>query len=582
MNAFRLLLLPVLALSLAAQPAAESRLRKDVTWLADPARKGRGDGDPGLEDAAAFLVRRYEALGLKASLQRFPFLARVSRHQAEASLGLGDQALEPLVWGRDVEASGASGDGKFQHKALAFVGYGLRSSVHDDFQNLDLKGRVALVLRSLPTKAPYDHLPASERSLSARIRTLIQAGVAAVVVLEDGDQALPLRLEEGLGIFSVPVLSMPVRVPAKVCADLPERVKRLRDSAAVQSKDYVFAPWSFLNLQLSLKREEAQLPNVIATLPGRVASKRGEHIVLGAHLDHLGMGERHSMGGSAARGLIHPGADDNASGTALVLELARRLTANPPKRSVTFLHFSGEEEGLLGSAHWIRTPTVPLDSVKAMLNFDMVGRMDERQPALMLGGLGMPPASLEATKRHLPSNLSLGKDLGDAIGASDHVSFAMAKIPTFFFFTGLHGDYHRPTDTADRINVKGMGLLAQFAYQVTRELGEADSTPPFDPATAVLPAAAGRVSSKVRFGTLPDYQPHKDGFRINGVAQGSTAEQMGLRAGDVLTHFGDKELHGIQGFMEALNAHQPGDRVKVKWLREGKPMGAEVQLRGRE
>ena len=437
-------------------------------------------------------MRRYKALGLKASIQRFPFLARVSRQRAEASLGLGDQALEPLVWGRDVEASGASGDGKFQHKALAFVGYGLRSSVHDDLQNLDLKGRVALLLRTLPTKAPYDHLPALERSLPARIRTLVQAGVAAVVVLEEGDQALPLRLEGGKGIHAVPVLSMPLRVPAKVCADLPERVQRLRDADAVQSKDYVFAPWSFLNLHLSLKREEAQLPNVIATLPGRVGSKRGEHIVLGAHLDHLGLGERHSLGGAAARGLIHPGADDNASGTALVLELARRLKAHPPQRSVTFLHFSGEEEGLLGSAQWIRTPTVPLGSVKAMLNFDMVGRLDERQPTLLLGGLGMPPSALEATQRHLPSNLTLGKDLGAALGASDHVSFAMAKIPTFFFFTGLHGDYHRPTDTADRINAKGMSLVAQFAYQVARDLGEAEAAPPFDPATAVLPTNGGQ------------------------------------------------------------------------------------------
>lgn len=582
MIASRLLAMPLLTLVLAAQPGAESRLRRDVAWLADPARMGRGDGDPGLEEAASFLVRRYKTLGLKATIQRFPFLARISREQARATLGRGDQTLENLVWGVDVEAHGASADGGFQNKALAFLGYGLQSGMHDDFQNLELKGRVAMILRVLPDKPPFDHLPASERPLSARLRKLAQAGVAAVVVLEEGDRALPLQVEAGTGLLPIPVLSMPLRVPTRVCPDLPDRVKALRETNEARSKDYVLAPWSFLNLQLALKREEAQLPNVVATLPGRSAAKRAEHIILGAHFDHLGLGERHSLGGAAARGLIHPGADDNASGTALVLELARRLKAHPPRRSVTFLHFSGEEEGLLGSTQWVRNPTLPLASVKAMLNFDMVGRMDPTHPTVLLGGLGMPASGLEAAKRHLPRGLTLGQDLGAAIGASDHVSFAMARIPTFFFFTGLHADYHRPTDTADRINAKGMAQLATFAFQVTRNLGEAETPPAYDPATAVLPAASGRVSSKIRFGTLPDYQPHKDGFRINGVAPGSTAEQLGLRSGDVLTQFGTKELHSIQDFMEALNAHQPGDKVRVKWLREGQPMEAETQLRGRE
>lgn len=578
----RLLVLPLLALSLAAQSAAELRLRRDVAWLADPARKGRGDGEPGLEEAAAFLVRRYKALGLPARIQRFPFLAHISYEVSQAHLGFGDQSYEPLVWGRDVEALGASGDGKFQHKALVFVGYGLEGSVHNDFQEVAVRDRVVMLVRSIPNRAPFDQLPAAERRLTNRLKRLAQGGAAAIVVLEEGDQPKPLRLdEEGTGL-GVPVLSMPVAVPARVCSDLPERVKRLGATGEAQSKDYVYAPWSFLNLRLTLKREEVQLPNVIATVPGTARAKRAEHVVLGAHFDHLGLGERHSLGGAAARGSVHPGADDNASGTALVLELARRFKAHPARRSVTFIHFSGEEEGLLGSARFVSQPTIPLPAIKAMLNFDMVGRMEAAHPTLFLGGLGMPPAGMEAVKGRLPKGITVGQDLGPLAGASDHLSFAMAKIPTLFFFTGLHEDYHRPTDRAERILTKGMVRIADFAYQVTVDLANSEKPPAFDPATALLPSASRGVSSKVRFGTLPDYQPHKEGFRINGVAPGTTAEQIGLQAGDILTAFGNTEVHSIQDFMDALSGHQPGDKVLVKWLRDGKPREAEAQLRSRE
>jgi hypothetical protein len=391
-----------------------------------------------------------------------------------------------------------------------------------------------------------------------------------------------LRLDERGVVHRVPILSMPVRVPAKVCADLPQRIARLKESGEPQSRDYVLAPWSFFSLKLSLRREEEQLPNVMVTIPGKAASKRGEHIVLGAHFDHLGLGERHSLGGEAALGSIHPGADDNASGTALVLELARRLKARPARRSVTVLHFSGEEEGLLGSAKWVGQPTIPLTSIKAMLNFDMVGRMEEANPRLFLGGLGMPPSGMATAKALLPKGVALGENLGPALGASDHLSFALAKIPTFFFFTGLHADYHRPSDTADKILAKGMATIADFAFRITQELGNSDQTPPFDPVTAVLPASGRGVSSRVRFGTLPDYQPNKDGFRINGVSPGSTAEQTGLKAGDILTAFGRHELRSIQDFMDALSAQAPGDTIRVKWLRAGQPMEAEVLLRGRE
>lgn len=564
-----------------APDAAAARLKREVAYLASADFKGRGNGSPELDQVADHLVGQYRKLGLQATVQRFPFVAKVTRTQAAAKLGFGDSSQAPLIWGRDIEALGWSADGKFPAKALIFAGYGLATHGRDDLAGLDLRGKVAMILRRIPTQAPFDQLGAGERNLVTRLQRLAQAGVAAVMVLEDGETPAPLQREEGPLRLEIPVVSAPVAVPARVCPDLADRVARLKNSGEVQSKDYVTAPWSTLELSLALGREEVQLPNVAVTLPGTDPKLRQEHLVVGAHFDHLGLGGRHSLGGAAATGQPHLGADDNASGTALVLELARQLRNHPPKRSVTFLHFSGEEEGLLGSAHWVRNPTVPLAQVKVMLNFDMVGRLDPAKPTLALGGLGAPKPTLEAMKALAPQGLAFTKEMGAEAGGSDHMSFAAAKIPTFFFFTGLHTDYHRPSDTADKINAEGMATLATFAATMTRSLGDAVATPLFDPATAVIQRGTGSPM-RVSFGTLPDYGEHKDGFRINGTSPGSTAEAIGLKAGDVITAFGERPVKNIYDFMGVLGAVKPGDEVVVKWLRDGRPMEAKATLKARQ
>jgi hypothetical protein len=327
---------------------------------------------------------------------------------------------------------------------------------------------------------------------------------------------------------------------------------------------------------------EAQLPNVAAVIRGSDPKLRGEYIVLGAHFDHLGLGERHSMGGEAAKGQIHPGADDNASGTVMVLELARELKQHPPKRSVLMLNFSGEEEGLLGSAYWMQHPTVELDSVKFMANFDMVGYLSKDKPLLLLGALGAPKTALERAKTLAPEGLAVSADVGEMIGGSDHMSFSLSKIPTFFFFTGIHANYHRPSDTPDKINVGGIATLTAYARTLVADLGNAPTTPAFDPETARIRTRGGGGALRVAFGTIPDYGENPKGFRLQGVSPGGTAEQIGMRAGDILTAFGEIQVKGIYDYMQALGKYKAGDKVVVKWLREDKEMQAEVLLKGRD
>lgn len=582
-----LVFIPALAALLAGQTPAdaparvEARLRRDVTFLASPELKGRGNGYPELEQAAARVAGELRALGLRTTLQRFPFLARVTRRQASAQLARGEDVFS-LAWGKDIEAYGFSADGAFRNKPLAFVGFGLQvPGGYDDLAGIDLKDHVAVIARTVPDLPAFAHLGRGDRSLVTRIKRLEAAHAEAVVVLEDGPLHPPQR-EEGPARLDLPVLAMTPAALAPACEDLAARLQKLRETGQPQSRDYIYAPWSTLSLDLKLRRIEAKVPNVVAVLPGRDPKLRGEYIAVGAHLDHLGLGERHSLGGAAARGEVHPGADDNASGTAMVLELARELKRARPRRSILLMAYGGEEEGLLGSQYWVQHPTQPLASVKFMVNFDMVGRLDPKAPRLMMGGLGAPKAAVEAAEKLAPKAFAITADIGAAVGGSDHMSFAQAKIPTFFFFTGLHGDYHRPSDTADRIDFAGMAELAAYGRAVVLQLADGTTVPAFDPETAKLPSKGNGGPMRIAFGSIPDYADNAKGFRINGVSKGSTAEAIGLQAGDILTRFGDRPIKDIYDFMGALGAYKPGDKAVIQWLRGDRPMQAEATLRGRD
>ena len=562
-----------LAATLVAQTPLETRIREDMAFLAGPERQGRGNGSAELDQAAAFLVKGYEFLGLKPTVQRFAFVDRITRTHAKATFA----NAAPLVWGRDIEAVGFSADASLSAKHLVYLGPGIKAMGYDDFAGMDVQGKVALISRSVPNGGVFAAVGRSDRSVLARALRLQKAGAAAVIILESEDQPRPLAREEGPLKLEIPVLSLPVQVLKETCGDLAERIRQSEDSGKPASLDCA----NTFSLELNLDRHQAQLPNVTAILPGTDPKLKDEFLVLGAHLDHLGHGERHSLGGEAGRGQIHPGADDNASGTVMVLELAKELKAHPTRRSLVLLHVAGEEEGLLGSAHWVQNPTVPLPAIKFMLNFDMVGRLDPQKPTLQIGGLGASKLALARAKTFAPQGLAVGDDLGVAVGGSDHMSFSAAKIPTFFFFTGVHADYHRPSDTPDKINVKGMATIATMAEKIIRDLADADQAPVFDPETAKLPAMRNGGPVRVAFGSIPDFAENPKGFRINGTSPGSAAESIGLKAGDVITTFGGKRIRNLYDFQEVLSTFKPGDKVRVVWMRGEASLEQDAVLKGR-
>ena len=302
--------------------------------------------------------------------------------------------------------------------------------------------------------------------------------------------------------------------------------------------------------------------NVIVAIKGRDPGLSSEHIVAGAHLDHLGT----RSGGNSPT--IFYGADDNASGTAAVMELARFFHKNPTGRSLLFIHFTGEEWGLHGSKHWVSHPTVDINSVRFMANLDMVGRLDPDSAALTFTAMGMGPDAIAKAKAMAPEGINVEADRGTSIfsGASDHASFAAKNIPTCFFFTGIHSDYHRPTDTVDKINWNGLATITLYAQRLITEYATGGDAPVFQPR-----ASLGLVLEGVVLET-------GKANRVWRVFEGGSAGTAGLRAGDVLTHIGGRTVNSPKDLDGILDLFSRGDSVKLRWERGRRSMEAEAVM----
>jgi hypothetical protein len=306
--------------------------------------------------------------------------------------------------------------------------------------------------------------------------------------------------------------------------------------------------------------------NVVALVRGRDPALRGQVVVVGAHFDHLGRGRSGGALDVDARDAIRNGADDNASGTAAVLELARLLRANPPRRSVLLALFSGEELGLLGSQYLVEHSPVSLDSVNAMLNLDMVGRLRDRTLIVYGVETAREMRALVDSANHGALTI---RTIGDGFGPSDHSSFYARGIPVLHLFTNTHDDYHRATDDAEKVNAEGMAEVVAFAERVVRRLADASARLTPVRVAAPAPRAVARAGGpQPSLGTVPDMSAGEvPGLKLTGVRPGSPGDAAGLRAGDVIVRFDGKAVTDLQSYSDALYARKPGDRVEIVVLR---------------
>jgi hypothetical protein len=305
--------------------------------------------------------------------------------------------------------------------------------------------------------------------------------------------------------------------------------------------------------------------NVIGILPGRDPVLRNQTVVLGAHYDHLGLGGFGSLDPDST-GKVHNGADDNASGVAGLIQVAARLAASPPLRTVVFIGFSGEELGLLGSAYYVKQPIYPVDNTLAMVNLDMVGRL--RNGRLIVYGVQTAkqfPALLDSLNWYAGFDL---KAQGDGYGPSDQSSFYAAKRPVLHLFTDLHEDYHRTTDDWQKVNLDGLKRVADFTLGLVTALANrrtpltfVDVVPPMPPHASTSTVSGPGYGAYL--GTVPDLTGSLGGVRLVGVRAGSPAEKAGLRGDDIITRIGSMETPDLEAMTEALRSHQPGDEVEI-------------------
>jgi aminopeptidase YwaD len=361
-------------------------------------------------------------------------------------------------------------------------------------------------------------------------------------------------------------------------------LKDIQDQINSTSKpqSFVFPDSLRLSLRVNIETTHATVNNVLAYLPGQT----DEYVIVGAHYDHLGRGNVDSLA-PAQIGQIHPGADDNASGTAGVLELARLLAPQRGqlKRGILFMDFAGEELGLLGSAEWVKEPTRSLAKAVAMINMDMIGRIKDDK--VYIGGVGTGSTFKtileQAEKEEPPQNPSFKIEYSvSGYASSDHTSFIGKKIPVLFFFSGLHADYHKPSDTWDKINAASAVHLLDLVGDVAVQLANTDQPPAFQTAVEDKPSGGGGSGYGPYFGSIPDFGQTENGVKFSDVKPGSPAAKAGLKAGDILVQFGDKSIKNLYDFTDALRRSKVGDLVIVEVLRDGQPVMANVKLEQRK
>jgi hypothetical protein len=566
-----------------------------IKFLASPELKGRGTGSPGLEKAAKYISAQFQSFGLKpvegkSFYQDFTVTtnARLGPNNVLAENG------HKLAPEREFIPFNFSSTGTAEGPVV-FAGYGITAKEYnyDDYAGIDAKDKFVVILRHEPQE--FDDKSVFEgRSFTSHAQFASKAsnakmhGARGVILINDtpnhpGDGDTFEKFGRAVGPDNAGLLFIQMsaaegeRWLAASGHDLKQMMQAIDKDLHPQS--FALPEPAKVRLDVDIRRDTATVHNIAAYLPGET----DEYIVVGAHYDHLGLGEKDSLAPNEI-GKPHPGADDNASGTAAVIELARWFSTQPKqKRGILFMTFAGEELGLLGSAFYVNHPELPLDHAVAMINMDMVGRM--RNSKIFVSGVGTGSTFQklvdEVAPKH-PITVDVSEKAG--YGASDHTSFTSKQVPVLFFFSGLHADYHKPSDTWDKIDAPGSVKLLGLVADITVHLVNEEARPKFvrvaDPAP---PSGSGGGSGYgAYFGSIPDFTEIPNGVRFADVKDGSPAAKAGLKAGDILMEFDGKPISNLYDFTYALRSKKAGDEVLVKIVRDGKTIEAKVLLAQRK
>jgi hypothetical protein len=625
-----------------ADAATDQRLRAHVAYLASDKLEGRRTGTAGAGFAARYIAAEFERYGLRPGgaekglekdplvsryLQQFPYVASVELGKNNAMTlapGALDQgAALDLRLKEDWMPLGWSANGRVENAPAAFVGYGIKAADlnYDDYAGVESAGRVAIAFAGTPD-GDNPHGPfARYAELRFKAAAARDHGARALVLIareEDfqDERLARLRYDHNASDASLPVVVISRQAARHIfkagglSQSLDELEKQLRTGTFAGGPDAgpsaARRAFSLNNVALTIEtdvvRRTAPAANVIGILDGADPRLRDEVVVIGAHYDHLGRGGSGSL--APREGDIHYGADDNASGTAALLELARQFAGgrNRLRRTLIFIAFGGEEEGLIGSNYYVNHPVAPLAQTVAMINMDMIGRL--RDDRLLISGVGtarewrdwiaqtnaIPQAAshlgAEESQRMKGAPVTGDQPVAtasarrfalalneDGFGPSDHSAFYAKQVPVLFFFTGTHEDYHKPSDTADKLNYRGLARIADFVRDLVIQI-DAAARPTY---ALVSGGQMGRSTGfRVYLGTVPNYAETNDGVKLDAVREGSPAARAGLKAGDRIVRMAGRDVRNVYDYTYALGEMKAGQEYEMEVVRAGERLTLKI------
>ncbi len=581
--------------SAATADITQTDLRAQVAYLASGALEGRATGSKGAQLAADYIAEHFKVAGLKTAgtnptvFQSFTFNAgarvltnanvlTVSSENRAAVFAV-EKDFRPLSFSANAEAEGE----------VVFVGYGLSApgkagEGYDSYAGVNVSNKIALVLRYVPEEVETKRRAELNRYAGLRYKAMLARDHGAKAVLfvtgpnsPNAGELAGLTFDSSLAGSGIVAASISSNVLSSLLAGSGKDLKSLQsalDKENPHAESGFTLPKVKVKIAAAIEHLKKTDRNVVAAIPPGKTTGPAEYILVGAHYDHLGHGE---SGGAMQRAgeehAIHYGADDNASGTAAVLEIAAALAkerAEKPEnfqRGVLFALWSGEEIGLIGSSQFAERPPVTLSNVAAYVNFDMVGRLRENK--LSLQGVGSSGAWRKLIeKRNVAAgfNLSLQED---PYLPTDTTPFYSKGVPVLNFFTGSHEDYHRPTDKPDTLNYDGLERIAKFARAIIADLVKGPERPDYLTVARSDSGGGSRENLRAYLGTIPDYATEVPGVKLSGVRGGGPAERAGLKGGDIIVEFGGKKIANIYDYTYAMDAVKIGQPLPVVVLREG-------------
>jgi len=563
-----------------------------VRYLASDALAGRRAGTEGAEKAAHYIASEFRTYGLRPLGKEGGF-HQTFRFVSEVRVGEGN--LLELRTGAEVRAFQPGRDFlplPFSHNEdveaeVVFAGFGISAPElgYDDYAGVDVRGKIVVVFTGSPDGDDPHSRFTSATVPRAKVVAAREKGARGILFIAseqafEDDPLTRLRYDHAFGDSGIVACVISQPLANEMLAKVGKRVTDLRRELGERKEPVSFVlPHLWLRCRSHLVKESKTTSNVVGLVAGRDPLLSNEYIIIGAHYDHLGLGGADSLA-PRQKGEIHNGADDNASGVAGLLELAEALAAERHRlrRSVLCVAFSGEEEGLLGSRAFVTDPPVPLDRVIAMINLDMVGRLKDN--SLIIYGQGTSPVwgpLLERLNTAARFNITAHDD---GVGPSDHTSFYLKNIPVLHFFTGVHEDYHKPSDDAEKINAEGERRIIAFVRDLVMELERQPQRPPF---TRTATSERDRVQTgfRVSIGTIPDYAADVEGVRLAGVRPNSPAEKAGLKPGDIIVRVGSQEVRNVYDYTYALQNLRPDQEVDFVIRRDGERLILRVVARRR-